>query len=1086
MAPDGLTEQLDEWIEGPTRDVLLLTGPARSGKTGAALEMYRRYLDETGRPRCLLIVPNACAAESARRRLLDQTDTGVLISPAVMTFAALGSRILSASGHPGAMISAARRNLLLRRIVDELHQADKLEALGPVAHLPGTVRALDRSIRELKRAAVEPDDLAAAIGRGGGRIADLVAIYRRYQGRLHDEDLYDVEGKMWQARRRLVETGGETPGLEDFEALAVDGFTDFTPTQLEILHLLADRLGHMLITLPYCRDGRERMWRWTRRTLGRIGERLGRRLQRIELPARPSYALGPVTEALFDLDARTPPPDRHISVIQAAGTDAELAAVARRIKRLLLDGTPAGRIAVIARSLEPYRPDIERIFIEHRIPVAEAPRPLPDVPAVRFAMKVAGLGPTFESKRVLAAINSSYFRPEALGPFDATTAATAQMLIRRGNVLAGRQAYAAAAERIIRQAAAAPDFTDDEEIDLSALRARPEQIRRALGMLEALFALADRAAESNELSGLIDALALETTAAESERPETAARDLRGLARLRQASEELASLRPSLGELVESLSELNCPPARSESLVDVLNILDARCGRWEHVFLIGCGEGQFPHRFVEGPLIGEAERRSWAKRGVTLDARSDLTAREMLLFYLAATRADSTLTLSFPRWDASGRDGAPGAFLQALADAAGGIERLERDGLVETIPPGRFVPAEQDVATERDALLAGLTGLFDREGPGADAALRWAVEHAAERLKRAAVGIWTHHRRWRPGERDALDGRIDEPALRDTLARRFGPERVFTATQLNTYGECPWRFFAAAVLGLEPLVEPLERLDPVVRGAFCHEVLFLLMQGLAERRGRPVVPGEIQQDDLITALDEAVEAASQRVAARGQAPAAALWQVQRRQMREQVHRYLLTLKQDEDGLAPRCLHFELRFGRASAEAVPCDPASTDRPVAMDTPAGKVRLAGRIDRIDRARGRDAEGLLVVDYKSGRVPTQADIDAGRALQLPIYVEAAEQILSEPSVGGAYHGLGNSKTCNYGMIGKRPADADAYRQRRDAAAETIGRFVSGIRAGRFDLLPTHDCPSFCPYRSICQFSPARADLLAGEEAAS
>ncbi|MCK4275241.1 MAG: DEAD/DEAH box helicase family protein, partial [Phycisphaerae bacterium] len=89
--------------------VVILRGRARSGKTTAALELYRSYLDEAGSPRCLLIVPNRHTVADLKRRALAESPTGVVLSPQVMTFAALARRILSASGKPGVMLSPARR-----------------------------------------------------------------------------------------------------------------------------------------------------------------------------------------------------------------------------------------------------------------------------------------------------------------------------------------------------------------------------------------------------------------------------------------------------------------------------------------------------------------------------------------------------------------------------------------------------------------------------------------------------------------------------------------------------------------------------------------------------------------------------------------------------------------------------------------------------------------------------------------------------------------------------------------------------------------------------------------------------------------
>jgi len=40
------------------------------------------------------------------------------------------------------------------------------------------------------------------------------------------------------------------------------------------------------------------------------------------------------------------------------------------------------------------------------------------------------------------------------------------------------------------------------------------------------------------------------------------------------------------------------------------------------------------------------------------------------------------------------------------------------------------------------------------------------------------------------------------------------------------------------------------------------------------------------------------------------------------------------------------------------------------------------------------------------------------------------------------------------------------------------VGEFLTAMREGRFDLLPTDDCPGYCPFRQVCQFSPARNEL--------
>ncbi len=242
-------------LSAPSR-VVVLCGPAASGKTEAALEFYRHFRKERNGG-CLLIAPNAPAVAAIKRKLLAKSPHGVIVSPEVVTFAALGARILTEAGIPAAAMPAFQRHLLLRRIVDELTSAGKLPALSAVADTPGAIAALDRAISDLKRAAIEPETLAGAIRSDKGKHRDLVEVYRRYQVCLHERRAYDLEGRMWQARDYLA--GGGNCDLGGAAAICVDAFTDFTPTQLQILALLAGRLERTLITLPCADDARRRM-----------------------------------------------------------------------------------------------------------------------------------------------------------------------------------------------------------------------------------------------------------------------------------------------------------------------------------------------------------------------------------------------------------------------------------------------------------------------------------------------------------------------------------------------------------------------------------------------------------------------------------------------------------------------------------------------------------------------------------------------------------------------------------------------------------------------------------------------------------
>jgi ATP-dependent helicase/DNAse subunit B len=159
----------------------------------------------------------------------------------------------------------------------------------------------------------------------------------------------------------------------------------------------------------------------------------------------------------------------------------------------------------------------------------------------------------------------------------------------------------------------------------------------------------------------------------------------------------------------------------------------------------------------------------------------------------------------------------------------------------------------------------------------------------------------------------------------------------------------------------------------------------------------------------------------------------------------------------------------------------DPASRPEPVEVETPAGIIRLCGRIDRVDRVHTPAGEGLFVVDYKTGRLPGPAETLEGRNTQVPLYTAAVESLLDEKALGGAFHGIKDGKKSFFAAVkvyrGNVKED-DKYVENRQQAMTTVGLAVEGIAAGRFDLLPSKDACKYCEYRRICHFSPARDEL--------
>jgi len=457
------------------------------------------------------------------------------------------------------------------------------------------------------------------------------------------------------------------------------------------------------------------------------------------------------------------------------------------------------------------------------------------------------------------------------------------------------------------------------------------------------------------------------------------------------------------------------------------------------------------------------------------------AREMLLFYLTISRAEKSLTLSYTFADSAGRPMAPSSFLLSTLEGFGGMETVERLGRVEQIDQGQLFGPQEDLATPRDALNAAIGGLFAEGADGASRALAWAVRERPKQIDRLSRGLWAYWRRWQPGPCDRFDGRISAPDLARRVAERFGPEAVFSASQLNAYGQCPWSFFARYVLRLKPLAEPTRRLEPIWRGLFCHAVLFDVMHRLRRGGGSPFRLRDVPQDQLAEALEGAFAKHQELWADRFPSPSGLL-RIELTQMQRHLRQYLQAERTD-DTLAGESLHFELSFGAAGSEGKRTDPASTVDPVEVALPAGRVRLAGKIDRIDRVSFEGKTGLLIIDYKTGSLPTLADIRAGRNVQLPLYAAAAETLLGQECMGGSFDLIGRNpgKKQVFARFKKTARGIEAnskYAEHLQEAMRNIARSVEGIRRGQFDPLPRDKCPSYCPFKGICQHQPARAQI--------
>jgi ATP-dependent helicase/DNAse subunit B len=332
--------------------------------------------------------------------------------------------------------------------------------------------------------------------------------------------------------------------------------------------------------------------------------------------------------------------------------------------------------------------------------------------------------------------------------------------------------------------------------------------------------------------------------------------------------------------------------------------------------------------------------------------------------------------------------------------------------------------------------------------------------------------------------------LTSDSARAALAARFGPERTFSATELERYAACPYRFFLDQVLRLEPLEELALAMDYLARGRRAHELLAIFHRRLNQQRGGPASPAEGADDDCQHLLRQTLDELYAQPAAGPMR--AALEEIDRRLLTRWIadyrrqHAAYDALWEGFDG-PPRPAHFEISFGReVRAES---DPASTTQPLELGDKRQQVRLAGSIDRIDLGRVAGQQVFNIVDYKTGgSAPLTADAVArGYALQLPIYALAAEQLLlADRGATGWQAGYWQLKDHGFKArqalrLGARHAggvgpDA-AWEELRRAAVAAVLSLVRGMRGGQFPVFNEDlRCTGYCSFHTVCRIHQIRS----------
>jgi RecB family exonuclease len=273
--------------------------------------------------------------------------------------------------------------------------------------------------------------------------------------------------------------------------------------------------------------------------------------------------------------------------------------------------------------------------------------------------------------------------------------------------------------------------------------------------------------------------------------------------------------------------------------------------------------------------------------------------------------------------------------------------------------------------------------------------------------------------------------------------------------VDTWIDCPFRYFAQHVLKLEDEAEEEPGLNPRQRGELVHAIFERFYARWADAGHGAITAASLEDaralfaavaEEALAGVD-ASDAAIERTRLLGSAVAPA--------MADRVFDVEV-----ERGLEVEERRLEEKFeGNYSF-------------VAGDGTGRVVAIRGKADRIDLLAGGQ---LGLVDYKTGRAPARG------AVQLPVYAHVAEQRFaghrgrSWKATAADYIAFRGKPVAH--ALGRKPEERD--KRLREAQAAFVAA-VDGIAAGEFPPRPAElRLCTWCPYDAVC-----RKDYVDLEEA--
>lgn len=981
-----------------------------------------------------VIVPRRYAALFLRRNIGQRGLANVRFMVMPQLAALLGGRTVAARGlrplkpmieYEAVRIAASRASGSLKQFKEH-----------PAFHA-----RLQTTFQELRRAGKDTlDDLA----KGRGLSSQIVELYKAFRD--HTKGYYTSEDIVAAAAESV--RGGHVPILSDLGSVIVYLPYNFSRGEEQLLDALMSTLSCALV-------------------LGVTGDE------------EADAAVHGIAESfpcpVHREPAARPPLDTESRLSIASDAREEIRSIARDIAVDARGGIPFHRMAVLYWQREPYASLIAEQFALAGVPISGPTAQTLD--ATTIGRVLGG---------ILTLVDGSLSRDDVMRWLTSCpikygrrsfSASRWDAISRDAGVVKGldqwRSKLDSYADRRKRSAQAA-----DDDIPEERLRRMARDAEEASALRDFIVKIhADLAAPENGRSwsefaswarGLLDEY-LDTGALPTSE-ET------NLDKIRANIDELKDLdhlkgnRPTVGDFRAVLGKaMSAPSARTSELGDgvFVSSVDSSIGmRFDKVYFVGMVEGQVPPRVGGDPLLPEPERE---RAGLPIPR----DPAEERYKYLAAA-AGHPRVLSFSRsgkasqhpsrWFLEEATRLHGSRVSSTALASMTSEPwmnviASAEDAIQTI--ARSQPADlHDYDIHKLWIWRQRGNPLDKHHLVASSfLLSNAMQVESARAQSRDLTMW--------------DGDLTSNPPKLTWIYDNGVMKLvklddmwWSATRLEMWATCPYRYFLSYHLGIAAPEQPEEvpSITPFDRGTLIHAILErfiseVLAGGTTPEPGEPWDGGHRRQ------LDAVADREFRDAERRGVTGKALLWEIARAGIRRDLHTFVDadSAIRKKHGVSPHSV--EIPFGMPDSELPPLEWNG-------------LHYRGVIDRLDVSP--DGKTALVLDYKTGGTGGYANMSndpvrRGTRMQLPVYALAAQEIAERlgipvDDVEAAYWFVSSR-----GGFVTRPSEPAGLDEMLEPFDEVVKTFKAGHRDGLFPAnpgmsrsSPTENC-AHCDFDKIC-----------------